>query len=104
MSWSEVASRERVKARAKSKQKISVVKLTREMDFDNLGPNEVRRAEGAHVYCDVSNFHSAVANAGGDKEKQKKVIRRASILRRIQAELAASHEVGRIQMQAARFH
>jgi class 3 adenylate cyclase len=74
------------------------------MDFDNLGPNEVRRAAGAHIYCDVSNFHSAVANAGGDKEKQKKVIRRASILRRIQAELAASYEVGRIQMQAARFH
>jgi class 3 adenylate cyclase len=102
--WNETTAKNRVNERARNKEKIVVSNLTREMDFYNLGLNDVRRAEGVHIYSDVSNFHLAVAGAGGDKEKQKRIIRRASVLRRVQGELAALDEVGKIQLQSARFH
>jgi len=78
--------------------------LTRERDFYKLSPTTICRVKGAHLYADVTNSHLLVAEAGSDKHEQKKLIRGLSVLRRMQGELADENEVGKIQMQAARFH
>jgi class 3 adenylate cyclase len=89
---------------------VNVADLSKEMDFKNLGLKDVRRADAAHVYVDVPNFHRQVELAGADKAKQKKLIRAASVLRKMQGELLKSpdligeEDLGRIQMQAARLH
>lgn len=106
MSWDIEASRKRVRKRANEfgAADYTVVDLTRERDFYALGLTTICRAKGAHVYADVTNSQVLVEEAGGDKHEQKKLIRRLSVLRRIQGELADEHDVGRIQMQGARFH
>ena len=74
------------------------------MDFHSLGKKDVRRARAAHIYIDIPNFHEAVGNAGDDKEKQKKLLRAASVLRKGQEELFDNYDVGQIQLQTARQH
>ena len=102
MAWNEERARKRVANRTIGE--IVIKDLVRERDLSKLGSNEVCRANAAHIYADVANFHLAVDDAGGDKEKQKKLVRAASVLRRIQRELVADAECDKIQMQAARFH
>jgi class 3 adenylate cyclase len=104
--WSLQASKNRVRGRAElyKAADYTVVDLTRERDFYNLSPTEICRAHGAHIYADVKNAHLLVAEAGNDKQEQKKLIRGLSVLRRMQGELADENNVGRIQMQGARFH
>ena len=104
MSWDEQKSTKRVKEHDFQNEEINVSDLAKTMDFSNLGVKDVRRAEAAHLYVDVSNFHLAVDDAGGDKQEQRKLIRAASVLRRVQGELVDEAEAGKIQMQAARFH
>jgi class 3 adenylate cyclase len=74
------------------------------MDFSNLGRKDVRRAQGVHLYVDVPNFHRAVDDAGNDQQKQRKLVRAASVLRRIQGELMEQDDVGDIQRQTVRAH
>jgi hypothetical protein len=104
MSWNEQAAKDRVSEHDYAAMEVNVADLTREMDFANLGAGDVRRVEGVHIYADVSNFHLAVADAGGDKKKQMKLIRAASVLRRIQGHLLAATDVVPMQLQAARLH
>ena len=104
MSWNEKKARERVSKNDFSTLKLAVKDLKREMDFTNLGTKEVLRAQGAHLYADVSNFHGAVKEAGNDKQKQRKLIRAASVLRRIQKELLKEYGIDEIQLQAVRLH
>lgn len=104
MSWDEQRSRDRVKNDDFSEFEVNVADLKRTMDFHNLGTRDVRRAQGAHIYADIPNFHQAVADAGGDKQKQKKLLRAASVLRKIQGEVLEERNVGHIQRQATRLH
>lgn len=104
MPWNEQKAMDRVAENDFRNESIKVGDLHREMDLENLGPNDVRRADGAHIYVDAPNFHLAVADAGGDKQEQKKLVRAASVLRRVQVEIIEEAEVGKIQMQAARLH
>lgn len=110
MGWDKQTATDRVNENDFHDFEVKVADLSREMDFSNLGTKDVRRANGAHLYVDVPNMHLAVRDAGDDKQKQRKLIRAASVLRRIEAELLRSpdivgdYEVGRIQQQAARVH
>ncbi len=92
MAWNEQRSRERVKKNDFSDFEVNVDDLSRSMDFSNLGTKDLRRAQGCHIYADIPNFHQAVADAGNDKQKQRKLIRAASVLRRIQGDLLAEDE------------
>lgn len=104
MAWNEKRSRERVKVNDFSDFEVNVRDLSRSMDFSNLGRKDVRRAEGVHLYVDVPNFHRAVDDAGNDQQKQRKLVRAASVLRRIQGELMEQDDVGDIQRQTVRAH
>lgn len=104
MAWNEDRSRRRVAAHDSSTFEVRVSDLCRDMDFENLGSQEVKRVHGAHIYADVPNFHLAVEDAGGDKEEQKKLLRAASVLRRVQGQLLGDNDVKLIQHQAARLH
>jgi class 3 adenylate cyclase len=110
MPWNEKQSKERVDNNDFHDFEINVADLAKTMDFSNLGTKDVRRANAVHLYADVPNFHLQVADAGADKSKQKKLLRAASILRKIQTDLLKSSDIvgeealGRIQLQAARLH
>lgn len=104
MSWDEKNSKDRVEDNDFSEFEVNVDDLKRTMDFHNLATKDVRRVQGAHLYADIPNFHQAVEDAGGDKQKQKKLLRAASTLRKIQGELLEENHVGHIQRQAARLH
>ena len=110
MAWNEQVSRQRVNDHDFHDFEVNVADLSRTMDFSNLGTKDVRRAAAAHLYADVPNFHLAVSDAGADKQKQKKLIRAASVLRKVQSDLLKDDQivggdpVGRIQLQAARLH
>lgn len=104
MVWNEQRSKERVKKNDFSDFEVEVRDLRRSMDFHNLGRNDVRRAQGVHLYVDVPNFHRAVDNAGKDKQKQRKLVRAASVLRKVQGDLLAADSIGDIQRQTVRLH
>ena len=104
MAWNEKRSRERVKKNDFSDFEVNVQDLSRSMDFSKLGKKDVRRAEGVHLYVDVPNFHRAVDDAGNDKQKQQKLVRASSVLRRIQGSLMNNDDVGDIQRQTVRAH
>lgn len=104
MAWDEQRSRERVEKNDHSKDEINIDDLVRTKDFYTLGKKDVRRVQGSHIYVDIPNFHEAVGSAGEDKEKQKKLLRAASVLRKGQGELFDDDDVGQIQLQTARQH
>lgn len=104
MGWKEQRANDRVEANDFSSEEIKVADLCKEMDFENLGPRDVRRAEAVHLYIDVTNFHRVIADAKDDTQKQKKFIRAASVLRKVQADILAEGDVARLQLQAARLH
>lgn len=110
MPWNEKQSKERVDQHDFSDFEVNIAELAKTMDFSKLGTKDVRRANAAHLYVDVPNFHLQVGDAGADKAKQKKLIRAASTLRKVQTDLLKSadiigdDELGRLQLQAARLH
>lgn len=104
MSWNEKRSKERVDKNDFSNEKFAVRDLVREMDFANLGTREVLRANAAHLYVDVPNFHQLVRDAGNDKEAQKRLLRAASTLRKVEGDMLREQEIAKIQMQNARAH
>ena len=104
MAWNEERSRKRVKSRDFHDFEVDVQDLRRTMDFRNLGTKDVRRAEGVHLYVDVPDFHGAVSEAGNDKKKQKKLVRAASVLRKVQRDLMDADDIGDIQRQTVRLH
>lgn len=104
MGWNEERSRKRVKDSDFHDFEVDVQDLRRTMDFHNLGTKDVRRAEGVHLYVDVPGFHDAVADARDDTQKQKKLVRAASVLRKIQRDLMDADDIGDIQRQTVRLH
>lgn len=104
MAWNEKHSKERVKKNDFGDLDLNVKNLSRSMDFNNLGKKDVRRVEGVHLYVDVPNFHLAVDDAGNDEQKQRKLVRASSVLRRIQGQFMTDDEVGDIQRQTVRAH
>jgi class 3 adenylate cyclase len=104
MAWDEERSKQRVKDRDFHDFEVDVQDLRRTMDFRNLGTRDVRRAEGVHLYVDVPGFHGAVVDAGNDKHKQRKLVRLASVLRKVQRDLMNDDEIGDIQRQTVRLH
>jgi len=110
MAWNEQEAKKRVEENDFHDFEVNVQDLSKTLDFSNLGTKDVRRADAAHLYADIPNFHLSVKDAGADKAKQKKLVRAASVLRRVQGDMLKSSdfigddEVGRIQFQAARLH
>lgn len=104
MAWNEEKSRKRVEENDFHDFDVDVQDLRRTMDFRKLGTKDVRRADGVHLYVDVPGFHDAVADAGNDKEKQKKLVRAASVLRKVQRDLMDADDIGDIQRQTVRLH
>ena len=104
MAWNEQRSKQRVKNDDFHDFEVDVQDLRRAMDFHNLGTKDVRRAEAVHMYVDVPNFHLAVNDAGNDKQKQRKLVRAASVLRKVQGDLLAEDDIGDIQRQTVRLH
>ena len=104
MVWDEERVRQRVANHDFSDLEVNVADLSRQMDFHRLGTKDVRRVQGAHLYADVPNFHQAVADVGGDAQRLKKLLRAASVLRRVQGDLLTAQEIGSLQLQAARLH
>ncbi|HRQ73792.1 MAG TPA: adenylate/guanylate cyclase domain-containing protein [Phycisphaerales bacterium] len=110
MTWNEQRATERVNQNDFSDFEVKVADLAKEMDFANLGRKDVRRADAAHIYADVPNFHLTVRDAGADQRKQRELVRAASVLQRVQSELLKSsdiigdHEISKIQSQATRLH
>lgn len=102
--WNEQRSKQRVKDNDFHDYEVNVQDLRRAMDFRNLGTKDVRRAEAVHLYVDVPNFHRAVDDAGNDKQKQRKLVRAASVLRKAQGDLLAEDSIGDIQRQTVRLH
>jgi hypothetical protein len=102
MVWDEERVRQRVANHDFSDLEVNIADLSRQMDFHRLGTHEVRRVQGAHLYADVPNFHQAVADAVGDTQRLKKLLRAASVLRRVQGDLLTAQEIGSLQLQAAR--
>lgn len=104
MAWDEERSRERVEENDFHDFEVDVQDLRRTMDFRKLGTKDVRRADGVHLYIDVPGFHDAVVDAGNDKQKQKKLVRAASVLRKVQRDLVDADDIGDIQRQTVRLH
>lgn len=104
MAWNEKRARERVRENEFSDFEVDVQDLSRSMDFRKLGRKDVRRAAGVHLYVDVPNFHRAVEDAGNDKQKQRKLVRAASVLRKVQGDLMRQDKVGDMQRQTVRAH
>src|SRR5262245_3397916 len=104
MGWHEQKSKERVQQNDFSDFEVNVQDLSRTMDFRNLGVKDVRRTHGCHIYADTPNFHVAVDDAANDKQKQRKLLRAASVLRRMQGALLAEDDIGDIQRQSVRLH
>ena len=104
MAWDEERAKQRVANYDFSNLEVNVANLSRQMDFHSLGTKDVRRVQGAHLYADVPNFHQAVVDAGGDAQRLKKLLRAASVLRRVQGELLTAYGIGSLQLQAARLH
>ena len=104
MAWDEEKSRERVNRNDFSEFDVDVQDLKRTRDFHTLGTRDVRRVEGLHIYEDVPNFHSAVADAGNDKQKQRKILREASVLHKVQGDLLKFGPVSLLQRQTPRVH
>ena len=104
MVWDEERVRQRVANHDFSDLEVNVADLSRQMDFHRLGTKDVRRVQDAHLYADVPNFHQAVADVGGDAQRLKKLLRAASVLRRVQADLLTAQEIGSLQLQATRLH
>lgn len=104
MAWDEVRAKQRGANHDFSDLAVNVADLSREMDFHTLGTKDVRRVQGAHLYADVPNFHRAVADAGMDAQRLKRLLRAASVLRRVQGELLTAYGIGSLQLQAARLH
>lgn len=104
MAWDEERSRKRVTQHDASSFEVTVSDLVRDQDFENLTTTQVKRVQGAHIYADISNFHLAVDDAGGDQTRQKKLVRAINVLRKVQADLLRDDEVKPIQLQGARLH
>ncbi len=104
MAWNEERSKQRVNDNDFHDFEVDVQDLSRTMDFRNLGTKGVRRAEGVHLYVDVPGFHQAVSDAGNDKQKQRKLVRAASVLRKVQRDLMDGDDIGDIQRQTVRLH
>ncbi len=49
--------------KALNDKQITVKKLTREMNLNNLSPTDVRIVHGTHLYLDIKNFRDVVGNA-----------------------------------------
>lgn len=110
MPWNEKTAKDRVDAHDFHDHEVDVADLSKTMDFAKLGRKDVRRANAAHLYADVPNFHLLVNDAGADKDKQRKLLRAASVLRKVQTDLLKAEEfvgdeaLGRLQLQTARLH
>jgi class 3 adenylate cyclase len=104
MAWDEQRAKQRVADHDLSTFEVDMADLSREMDFHRLGTKDVRRVQGAHLYADVPNFHQVIADAGGDTQKLKKLVRAASVLRRMQADFLDQDDIGALQLQAVRLH
>ncbi len=104
MAWDEQRSKDRVQENDFGDFEVDVRDLRRTMDFRNLATKDVRRAEAVHLYVDVPNFHRAVEDAGNDKQKQRKLVRAASVLRKVQGDLLEHDDIGDIQRQTVRLH
>ncbi len=102
MGWNREKVQQRIKDRDFKSSEVEVTKHTKEMDFSNLGPKEVREVTGSHIYLDIRNIDELVEEAGNDKDKQRKLIRALNTLLRAQNSIFPDQQI--IQVQSARLH
>lgn len=105
MAWDRKEVQTRIKERDIPVSQIDVKDLTKEMNFESLSSTEARRVNGSHLYLDIPNFHHLIDAAGQDQQKQKKIIRAASVLRKVQSDILKEFDsVEHIQTQNVRLH
>lgn len=81
--WNKEASSKRVSEQWKAldPNDITVKRLTREMDLNNLSATDVRIVHGAHLYLDVTNIRHLVENNTLRREDFKPLHRYMHVLR-----------------------
>jgi class 3 adenylate cyclase len=107
MKWKLETSKERVEKQKKilDDSGITIKRLTREMDFNNLSTTEARLFHGTHLYADIKNFATIVANSTLSRENFKPLHRYLHVARREQRYITQqSFEGEKVQIQAQKFH
>lgn len=105
MSWSEERSNERIKARDFDASEVTVSKLSRERNFENIGPKEAVETDSVHIYLDLVGFQAVVAEAREDKYRQKRALRALNVLHKMYDELNGLRtDAAIIQYQSHRVH
>jgi class 3 adenylate cyclase len=103
MSWERQRSLDRIETRWEKRDvEITVSKLTREMNLDNVTLQKGRRIEGAHIYA-------TVAGSGGlhrldSEEHARSAIQRVALWQAEVARIAKAFEVPIIAFQGGRVH
>lgn len=107
MSWNFERSKCRVQAERERVESagISVVPMTRQMDFSNLSPTEARLVTGIHVYADITNWHDLLLDPALRRDGHRRLYRTLNITRRELRRITQSIFGGsKIQVQGGRFH
>jgi class 3 adenylate cyclase len=105
--WNKEASSKRVSEQWKAldPDDITVKRLTREMDLNNLSPTDVRIVHGAHLYLDVTNIRHLVENNTLRREDFKPLHRYMHVLRvELRRILQRVFDGDKIQIQGQKFH
>jgi class 3 adenylate cyclase len=105
--WNKEASSKRVSQQWKAldPNDITVKRLTREMDLNNLSATDVRIVHGAHLYLDVTNIRHLVENKTLRREDFKPLHRYMHVLRvELRRILQHVFDGDKIQIQGQKFH
>ncbi len=107
MGWNFERSKCRVQAERQRVESagISVVPLTRQMDFSNLSPIDARLVTGIHLYADITNWQALLLEPALRRDDYRRLYRTLNITRRELRRITQSVFGGdKIQVQGSRFH
>lgn len=79
MSWKFETSLERIKKKYEETADLEVSKLSREMDFENIGLKHPKKIRGAHLYIDVVNLREIQSETFGQAGEEEEFLRRMHI-------------------------
>lgn len=103
MSWDKERSLERIKRRWEARDvEITVSKLTREMNLDNVTLHNGRRIQGAHIYVTVAG--SGKLHCLDSDEHGRSAIQRVALWQAEVARIAKAFDVPIIAFQGGRVH
>ncbi len=108
MSWDYVKSVGRIRHHLDYLDQVgplSVSKLRREMDLENLSETNCREIYGAHVYISVSNFSALVSSSTYASDDHKRLIRAVHLYQREVSRIVEDIFDGvRVHFQGAKLH